>query len=137
MVGTIAAGVIILTTGWYLADPLISILISMLLLWSAWRLVRESTDILLEAAPSHIDVERLRLELEAIDELHELHDLHVWTLTSGFIALSGHGVVDDPGHIPRVLAAIQDCVALRGIRHVTFQLEPRLLVQIERPLDRR
>ena len=137
-IGTIAAGVVILTTGWYLADPIISILISTLLLWSAWRLVRESTDILLEAAPSHIDVDDLRVELEAIDELHEVHDLHVWTLTSGFIALSGHGVVDDPGSIPRVLAAIQECAALRGIRHVTFQLEPRPLVQIERqPVDRR
>ena len=73
-IGTIAAGVIILTTGWYLADPLISMLISTLLLWSAWRLVRESTDVLMEAAPPHIDVDRLHLELEAIDGLHELHD---------------------------------------------------------------
>ena len=128
--GAITAGVIILSTGWNEADPVISVFIAVLLLWSAWRLVREATDILLEAAPSHIDVDAVRRELETLGDLHDVHDLHIWTLTSGFIAMSGHGVVDDAGKIIDVLEEIRERAGHRGIRHVTFQLEPRRLVQI-------
>jgi cobalt-zinc-cadmium efflux system protein len=102
-VGAITAGLVILLTGWTLADPIISLLIAALILISAWRLVREATDVLMEAAPSHIDMDRLVAELQEIPDLHDIHDLHVWTLTSGFVALSGHGVIDDPTCQVRVL----------------------------------
>jgi len=92
--------------------------------------VREAADILLEAAPAHVDVDDLRRELEAVPELHDVHDLHVWTLTSGFVALSGHGVIEDPGQYREVLRDIQERVRRFGIEHVTFQLEPRKLYQI-------
>jgi len=129
-VGAIAAGLVILFTGWMPADPLISVFIALLILVSAWRLVREATDVLLEAAPSHIDVEEVLRDLEGIPDLSDVHDLHVWTLTSGFVALSGHGVIDEPRHQRRVLGEIRDRMEDHGIHHVTFQLEPRPLYQI-------
>jgi cobalt-zinc-cadmium efflux system protein len=129
-VGAITAGLLILLTGWTLADPIISLLIAALILISAWRLVREATDVLMEAAPSHIDMDRLVAELQEIPDLHDIHDLHVWTLTSGFVALSGHGVIDDPTCQVRVLDQIRGHLSAHGIEHVTFQLEPRPLYQI-------
>ncbi len=129
-VGAITAGLVILLTGWTLADPIVSLLIAVLILVSAWRLVREATDVLMEAAPAHIDMDRLVAELTAIPDLHDIHDLHVWTLTSGFVALSGHGVIDDPARQLDLLDEIRDRLAAHGIEHVTFQLEPRRLYQI-------
>ncbi len=132
-VGTILAGVLILATGWTLADPLISVVIALLILASAWRLVREATDVLLEAAPRNLDMDTVVRDLGSIPELHDIHDLHVWTLTSGFVALSGHGVIDDPAHHGAILEEITRRMEARGIRHVTFQLEPRRLYQIPGP----
>jgi cobalt-zinc-cadmium efflux system protein len=129
-VGTILAGVLILTLGWMMADPVISVLIALLILFGAWRLVREATDVLLEAAPRGLDVEQLVEDLRAIDGLEELHDIHVWTLTSGFIAMSGHGVIDDLSMHRDILDQINEKLNARGISHVTFQLEPRPLHQI-------
>jgi cobalt-zinc-cadmium efflux system protein len=129
-IGTITAGILILTTGWMLADPLISVVIALLILFGAWRLVREATDVLLEAAPRGLDVEELLEDLRTIEGLGELHDIHVWTLTSGFVAMSGHGVIDDLSIHRRILDEINKRMNERGISHVTFQLEPRPLHQI-------
>ncbi len=131
-IGAILAAVVILVTGWNPADPVISVVISLLILVSAWRLLKEAADVLLEAAPGHIDVEEVLEALRGVDGLSDVHDLHVWTLTSGFVALSGHGVIDDPVRIRDVLDDIQARLGERGIGHVTFQLEPRDLVQVER-----
>ncbi len=130
-VGAITAGVLIMTKGWMLADPVISMVIASLILVGAWRLVREAVDILLEAAPRGMDVEELVGTLRDIEGLKELHDIHVWTLTSGFVAMSGHGVIDDLTMHRRILDDINHRLNLRGISHVTFQLEPRPLLQIE------
>lgn len=134
-VGAISAGVVILLTGWMPADPLISVFIALLILASAWRLVREATDVLMEAAPAHIDVEEVLAELNDVPHLHDVHDLHVWTLTSGFVALSGHGVLDDPLRQREVLDEIRRRLERFGIQHVTFQLEPRTLYQIPEPTE--
>lgn len=130
-VGALAAGAVIWTTGWDAADPLISVVIAVLILVSAWRLVRESVDVLMESAPAHIDVEAIREALGGIDGLDEIHDLHVWTVTSGFVAMSGHGVVEDPAEQSRVLDEINRRMEEQGIHHVTFQLEPRTLHQLD------
>jgi len=132
-VGAITAGILILTTGWMMADPIISVVIALLILFGAWRLVREATDILLEGAPRGLDVEELVEELREIQGLEELHDIHVWTLTSGFVAMSGHGVIDDLGMHRRILDELNERLNQRGISHVTFQLEPRPLHQISGP----
>jgi cobalt-zinc-cadmium efflux system protein len=128
--GALAAGAIILLSGWTPADAIVSVLIALLILVNAWRLVREAADVLLEAAPRHIDVSQVLAALKAVPGLHDVHDLHVWTLTSGFVALSGHGVIDDPARYRDVLGSIQTCLRRFGIEHVTFQLEPRQLYQI-------
>jgi len=121
--GALAAGVIILATGWVQADPLISVLIAGLILGSAWRLVKESTDILLEAAPAHIALADVHDRIASIPGVASVHDLHVWTVTSGVIAMSGHLVVQNPGDNQRVLEAVQQRLGGLGIRHVTVQME--------------
>jgi cobalt-zinc-cadmium efflux system protein len=121
--GALAAGAIILATGWVQADPLISILISVLILGSAWRLVKESTDILLEAAPAHIALADVHDHIASIPGVASVHDLHVWTVTSGVIAMSGHLVVQNPADNQRVLEAVQQRLGGMGIRHVTVQME--------------
>jgi cobalt-zinc-cadmium efflux system protein len=129
-VGAIVAGIVIVTTGWTLADPIVSVVIAALILLSAWKLVREATEVLLEAAPAHIDVAGVVDELESIDGLEQVHDVHVWTLTSGFIALSAHGVIDDPAEHTRILEDVQARMGVRGIHHVTFQIELRPLYRL-------
>ena len=121
--GALAAGAIILATGWVQADPLISVLIAVLILGSAWRLVKESTDILLEAAPGHIALADVHDRIASIPGVASVHDLHVWTVTSGVIAMSGHLVVQNPGDNQRVLEAVQQRLGAMGIGHVTVQME--------------
>jgi cobalt-zinc-cadmium efflux system protein len=121
--GALAAGAIILATGWVRADSLVSALIALLILASAWRLVKESTDILLEAAPAHIALGDVHDRIASIPGVTSVHDLHVWTVTSGVIAMSGHLVVRDPRDNQRVLEAVQERLGGLGIEHVTVQLE--------------
>ncbi|PYO67630.1 MAG: cation transporter [Gemmatimonadetes bacterium] len=121
--GALAAGAIILATGWVAADPLTSILISLLILASAWRLVKESADVLLEAAPAHIALSEVHDRIATVPGVASVHDLHVWTVTSGIIAMSGHLVVQNPGDNQRVLEAVQDRLGDMGIGHVTVQME--------------
>lgn len=121
--GALVAGVIILATGWVQADPIISVLISLLILGSAWRLVKESTDVLLEAAPAHIAMADVHDQVASIPGVASVHDLHVWTVTSGVVAMSGHLVVQDPAENQRVLEAVQARLGKLGIEHVTVQME--------------
>ena len=121
--GALVAGGIILTTGWVQADPIISIVISVLILGGAWRLVRESADVLLDAAPSHIALADVHDCMVSVPGVASVHDLHVWTVTSGVIAMSGHLVVQNPADNQRVLEAVQLRLASMGIGHVTVQME--------------
>src|SRR5438128_96632 len=122
--GAIAAGVVILATGWTLADPLISVGIAALILRGAWRLVKESVDILLEATPAHISLPAVHDRLVSVPGVESVHDLHVWTVTSGVVALSGHLVVKNPSDNQPVLEEVQDRMRGEfGIRHVTVQME--------------
>jgi len=90
---------------------------------SAWRLVRESVDVLLEAAPAHIPLAAVHERLASVPGVSSVHDLHVWTVTSGVVAMSGHLVVRDPGDHQRVLEQVQDRMGAFGIGHVTVQVE--------------
>lgn len=134
-VGAIAAAVVILLSGWTPADPIISVILALLILYSAWRLVREATDVLLEAVPPHVNMEQVLDDLRGIEGLDDVHDVHVWTLTSGFVALSAHGVADDPADHERILDEVRARMSGYGIEHVTFQLEPRPLYQIPGPTE--
>jgi len=122
-VGTVAAALIIQFTGWLLADPLASLLTTAVIVRGAWQLVRESVDILLESAPSHIDLAAVRAQLEAIPGIELVHDVHVWSVTPRLVAMSAHAIVRDPAAQQHVLEHIHDAMALFGIGHVTVQLE--------------
>ncbi len=122
-VGAMSAGVVILVSGWYVADAIISIGIALLVLVGAWRLMRESVDVLLEATPRHIELSRVEEQIVSIPDVKEVHDLHVWTLTSGVVAMSGHAVVSNPDANQRVLETVLDRMAQLGIHHVTMQIE--------------
>lgn len=122
-VGAVIAAVIVLSTGWTLADPIVSVVLSLLILAGAWRLVRESADILLEAVPSHIAMPEVERRMLAVSGVTAVHDLHVWTVANGIVAMSGHAVVPELALHPNVLGGIKDTLAELRIRHVTVQLE--------------
>ena len=122
-VGTVVAAVIIRWTGWLYADPLASLLSTVLIMRGAWSLLRESVDVLLESAPRHIPLDGVRTRLEGIQGVESVHDLHVWTVTSGLVAASAHAVVRDPDAHQRVLERAHDVLQEMGIQHVTVQLE--------------
>ena len=131
-VGAIAAAIVIMTTGWLPADALISGFVGLLILIASWKLVRESVDVLLEAVPPHIELAAVRRAIDEIPGVLEVHDLHVWTLTSGFLAMSGHAVVRSPEHNQRVLAEIHNRMRSSfGISHITVQLELPILHKLE------
>lgn len=122
-VGTVVAAVIIRFTGWLHADPIASLVTTVLIVVGAWSLVRESVDVLLEAAPGHIPLDELRQKLETIPGVESVHDLHVWTLTSGMVAMSAHAIVRDCTEHQLVLESAHDVMEVMGIQHVTVQLE--------------
>jgi cobalt-zinc-cadmium efflux system protein len=124
-VGALIAAVIVAATGWVLADPIVSILISLLILGGAWQLLKESTDVLLEATPASVSLDDVRRRLLRVDGVRDIHDLHVWTVTSGVIAMSGHAVVPDLNDHPTALRAMLDELKHAGIHHSTLQLEVR------------
>ena len=122
--GAIAAGVIILTTGWYVADPLISIGIGVLILFSSWNLITESLSILMQSVPRGIRLEEVRETIESVAGVAKVHDLHVWAVTSGVHTLSAHAVVENGGDFHEVLNGIEDTLRRRfNIEHSTIQLE--------------
>ncbi|MDD2772787.1 MAG: cation diffusion facilitator family transporter [Elusimicrobiales bacterium] len=123
-VAVIAAALIIMFTGWKAADPLLSLAIVALTLWSSWGLVRDSVHILMEGAPAHIDREEVRKALAAIPGVRGVHELHLWTLTSGREALSAHLLVENTAESDRILGEA-DCALGRNfnISHTTLQIE--------------
>jgi cobalt-zinc-cadmium efflux system protein len=129
--GTVVAAVIVRFTGWLAADPVASLLSTVLIIGSAGRLVREAVDVLLEAAPPHIALEAVRSRLEAIAGVESVHDLHVWTVTSGVVAMSVHAIVREPEHHQDVLERAHDLLQEMGIHHVTIQLERREMYERE------
>lgn len=133
-VGTIAAAIVISVTGWLHADPIASLLTTALIVRGAWQLVRESVDVLLEATPSHIALPDVRAALENIPGVESVHDLHVWTVTSGVVALSAHAIVREPDRHQEVLERACDLMGHMGIHHVTVQIERREMFEREQHL---
>jgi cobalt-zinc-cadmium efflux system protein len=123
-VGVIVAALIILATGWTEADALVSIVIAVLIVWSAWGILRDSTAILMEATPSGIDGREVGRSIAEMPGVTNVHDLHVWTITSGFDALSAHVLVarGDDCHARR--REIEQMLARTyGIEHTTLQVD--------------
>lgn len=124
-VGTILAALVIQLTGWLAADPIASLFTTALIIRGAWALVRDSVDVLLESTPSHISLAEVRSALMGIDGVESVHDLHIWTVTSGVVALSAHAIVREASRQQDVLERACDVLAAMGIHHSTLQLERR------------
>jgi cobalt-zinc-cadmium efflux system protein len=125
-VGVIIGGVVIYYTGWFLIDPVLSIMIALGIIAGSYGLVTESVNILLESAPSHINIEAVAAEIAAVKRVREAYHIHIWTITSGVYALSAHVIVDDmPVSGSReMLKDIQHRLAERfKIIHSTIQFE--------------
>jgi cobalt-zinc-cadmium efflux system protein len=133
--GVIVAGLIVVTTGWDQADPIVSIVISILILLSSWRLLREPFNVLMEAAPEGINVQDVGAAMCGVPGVREVHDLHVWTVTSGFPALAAHIRSDPSESADEVRERIEAVLHERfGLDHTTLQVVPEPLLQLE---DRR
>jgi cobalt-zinc-cadmium efflux system protein len=122
--GVFVSGALIYFTGWSPADSLVSFIIGALVLYGSWGLIKEGIDILMESVPADIDIDSLRENLLAVDGTSEVHDLHVWCLTSHEIALAAHAVVAPDADQDRVLSDMHQMLELKfNIRHMTVQLE--------------
>jgi len=123
-VGAIIAGVLIWRGGWTVADPIISFVVCALIVFSSWHLIHESVNILLEGTPPHINVRSVVEEMHAVKGVADVHELHIWTISSGKEALSAH-VTLDPGAAHRAtLDALQEALRAQfNITHVTIQIE--------------
>ncbi len=129
----VAAGGLITAFGWGWADPIASVLIGGLVLRSSWRLVAEATGVLMEGVPGDIDVDAVRDAIAAVPGVISVHDLHVWTITSGFVALSAHATVTSSSG-DDVLWRIRELLGDRfGIGHSTIQIERELAPEPIRP----
>jgi len=123
-VGAIVAGVMIWTRGWTWADPMALIVIVIFIVHSAWALLRETVAVLMEDAPGHIDVDEVRTAIGTIAPVVGVHDLHVWTITSGMESLSAHVLAAPESDVDALLSSIRSLLAERfGIDHVTIQIE--------------
>jgi cobalt-zinc-cadmium efflux system protein len=124
-IGALVAGLCLALADWRLADPIASLSISVLVLWSGIGLARETVNILMEGTPRHLDLRRIQTAILDVAGVREVHDLHVWTITSGFDALTCHLRVDQPERGPEFLHTLQERLrADFGINHTTIQIEP-------------
>lgn len=125
-VGVVVAALVILTTGWKLADPLVGLLIGVLVLGSSWQVLRESAAVLLEGAPAGLRVVDVGHAMAAVSGVVEVHDLHVWAITSGFPALSAHVLVEGAADCHLIRLEVERLLRERyGLEHTTLQVEHR------------
>ncbi len=123
-VGAIVAGVLMSVYGWYTADPLVSVVIGLLIVWSSWSLIRVSTNVLLEGTPAHINLAAVEDAILKTDGVEDVHYLHVWTITSGREALSAHVVHAEATSQPRLLKELREKLYEKfGVDHLTIQME--------------
>jgi cobalt-zinc-cadmium efflux system protein len=122
--GVIVAALVVMGTGITLVDPLVSALIALFIVPRTWRLLRQAVNVLLEGTPAHLDLGEIEAAMTQIPGARRVHDLHVWTLTSGREAMSAHVVIDDVRQSERLLGALHAVLHARfGIDHTTIQLD--------------
>ncbi len=141
-IGVVVAGLIVLTTGWRYADPIAAIAIAVLILASSWTILRDSVEVLLETTPRDIDAEAVGRAMVGHSGVREVHDLHIWTITSGFPALSAHVLVDPGADCHAVREELEHVLVERfSLTHTTLQVEhaggPSRRVAIGAPYRRR
>ena len=122
--GVVVAALVVMRTGFTLVDPLVSALIALFIVPRTWRLLRQAVNVLLEGTPAHLDLGEIEAAMIRIPGARRVHDLHVWTLTSGREAMSAHVVIDDVRQSERLLEALHAVLHARfGIDHTTIQLD--------------
>ncbi|MFC4769881.1 cation diffusion facilitator family transporter [Effusibacillus consociatus] len=123
-IGAIVAGLIMMYTGWYYADPIISVVIGILVLLSSWRLLNETVHVLLEGTPRNMDIRKLKKAMLGVIGVKQVHDLHVWTVSSGFISMSGHVVISEERNSNIILRELESLLKEKfGLGHTTIQIE--------------
>jgi len=123
-VAAVAAGVVMATTGWWLADPISSLVVGALILWSSWSLVREAFDVLMQGTPAAVELGAVRSALRELPGVEEAHDIHVWTLTTGRLFATCHlRVAADADERAVLRAAVRTLQERFAVGHVTVQLE--------------
>jgi cobalt-zinc-cadmium efflux system protein len=124
-IAALAAGGLIWAFAWQWADPIASLVVGLLVIYSAWRLMAESVSVLMESAPRGIDVDEVLAEMSRLPGVREVHDLHIWTITSGLESLSAHVVMEDGRRPAQLLSDLRSMLHDRfGIGHITIQIEP-------------
>lgn len=122
--GAMLAGLVITFTHWYQVDPLVSVLIGILIIWSAWHLIRDATNVLLEGTPAHINLAAVESAILETEGVAAVHDLHIWTITSGREALSAHVIhahaISQPVLLKELRTKLHDQF---GVDHLTLQME--------------
>jgi cobalt-zinc-cadmium efflux system protein len=133
--GVVVSGTLVLAAGWDRADPIAGLVIGVLILFGSWRLIKEPIDVLMESAPEGLDVQEIGIAMAAVEGVREVHDLHIWTVTSGFPALAAHLTVAPERDRDEVRHAVEDVLQERfGIDHTTLQTTCEQLLELE---DRR
>jgi cobalt-zinc-cadmium efflux system protein len=123
-VAAIAAGVLIIWRGWAWADPIFSVIISVLIIYSSWRLVADAVNVLLEGTPSHINAAAVEEAMRSVPGVRAVHDLHIWTITSGRHAITVHVVINDASESYRILREVREMLSERfALTHSTIQIE--------------
>lgn len=136
-VGVLIAALVVIVTGWTLADPLTSAAIAMFIVPRTWRLLTQAVNVLLEGTPPHLELGEIGAAMTRVTGVRRIHDLHVWTLTSGREAMSAHVVVEDLAESERLLDELHAVLHARfGIDHTTIQLErdPGVALRIKGPM---
>ncbi|NDW08888.1 cation diffusion facilitator family transporter [Dysgonomonas sp. 520] len=127
-VGAITAAILIMAFGWYIADPIASIIVSLLVLYSGFNIIKESVNILMEGKPSNISISEVRKILLGVDGVLDIHDLHIWMITAEFPAMTAHMMVNPDIDRDKILEdALLALTKKTGIKHITLQLEGRKL----------
>jgi cobalt-zinc-cadmium efflux system protein len=131
----LVSGAVVLITGWDRVDPITGLLLGILILLGSWRLISEPVDVLMEAAPAGVSVQEIGTVMASVDGVREVHDLHVWTVTSGFPALAAHVRTDPSRNMDDVRRDLERVLAERfNIEHTTLQMMVEQLLELE---DRR
>lgn len=125
-VGAIIAAILIMLFGWYIADPIASMIVSLLVLYSGWHVLKESVNILMEAKPSGVDYDKVMSLLKSVNGVEDIHDLHIWMITSDFSVMTVHLKVKPDSDRDLILEKSKQLINKEfGIKHVTIQLEGR------------
>lgn len=121
--GAIAAALLINLFGWQIADPIASMFVAVIILKSGWQVTKESVNILMEGKPDNLNLEEIRQRLCGIQGVAGLHDMHIWTITSGFMSLSCHLTVTDQADRDSVLREAEQILSAYNLEHSTIQIE--------------